>query len=303
MTILPCPNCKTKVIPTSAGECPACRTKPHWPEMTAQPAPEKIPISTSNDCSSDGDPSSVPMQHEHSAAMLPTEVAHAATAAEIVLTALAWMIWIVPGVVYGTLCLVSSREYGKEFYGWWGLIHMMGCCIRMQDSKLPGGVWVVIWFSPLIFVIGASEMFNLPPGHSFNTDLADRLAAQNVEIELSILRDRQLRDEEWALEGKLRALKRSLKSERLVPDLFSLDEAPKAPRTPREHEEHFARQQELERSQQEIKRNKESNRPIREEIARKQQKLREIQLERVKIRLRVEVPPSDNQEALEAPEP
>lgn len=39
MNIMKCPHCKTSVVPTNSGECPACRTSPEWEHNAIQPVP------------------------------------------------------------------------------------------------------------------------------------------------------------------------------------------------------------------------------------------------------------------------
>lgn len=140
MDLMQCPNCKTNVAPMASGECPACRTKPTWHKSIVDEGPlVSAPIAGQD-----------PSRTERHPIIRPNPL----------VTALLYLLWLAPGFILGTLCITTSREYAGGFYIWWGLIHMLACCVMMIESKLPAGFWVAVWFAPLLIVIGIGGALN-----------------------------------------------------------------------------------------------------------------------------------------------
>ena len=149
-----CPNCRTFVVPTRIGECPACRTAPDFSRACSnrsntlrsetamapaadvknhEPVRDSEALSCSSRClASPKEPTQL-LTHR----LVP------------------WLFWILPGIAFGTLGILGSRDCVTWFYMWWILIHPIGC----SESKRLREWWITAYFAPAL-VFFAMLIFN-----------------------------------------------------------------------------------------------------------------------------------------------
>ena len=163
MKSITCPNCKTYVMPTHAGECPACRTLPNSAQAYSNQSKQlgfEEAIAAAENIEIPGE------TRINEDLICPSRYVDSQKAPKqrLIYWLVLCSIWIFPGIAFGFLGILGSPDCSMLFYFWWFFVHGIGCSQRMLESRRLGEWWMAVWVAPvlLFFALVACNPFQRP---------------------------------------------------------------------------------------------------------------------------------------------